>query len=475
MSRLKLTVLSPAEIARIHRRSLQVLEKVGFKVQDGECRQTLARAGARVDNADDRVFLPAGLVEEAVQQAPSLIRLCRQDGKLVRLGGRHRIYSSLVVDPWIIEYETQRPRRPVLGDIVRHTRLGDAHPLIDAIHRMDMPPADVRPETAYVRSLEAFVTHTTKHLIARPSSAESLRHWVEVAEILADGHTLAERPLITFGAAITSPLVFNGLNAEILKTAVRKGVPVLPTISAMAGSTSPRSFAGTLVITNAENLFFVTIAQLLRPGAPVVYWSGQSVTDLRTGRDVYYAADKMLWHVANTQLAHFYHLPVRGEAGGTLVARYDVQCGIENALLMLGTLVSGSHWLGGLGSNYNAVGMSAEMIVIQADLAQLLKRCSAGIDTREEMLASASIAQAGPGGHFLTDELTLKMLRSAEFHSGGSFDYSGEAGSDGPPVGPMLARAHARVEELLAAHTPAVSPAIVEEVQRWARRAAPDT
>jgi trimethylamine--corrinoid protein Co-methyltransferase len=255
MSRLKVTVLRPSEIAQIHKCSLQVLETVGFQVQDAKCRQILAKAGAKVDQVGDRVCLPAGLVEEALQQAPSLVRLCRQDGKMVRLGGKRRVYSSLVVDPWIIDYETQRPRRPVLSDLIRHTCLGDAHPLIDAIHRMDMPPADMPPETAYVRSLEAFVTHTRKHLIERPASAESLRHWVEVAEILADGRTLAERPLITFGAAITSPLTISGMSAEILKTAVRKGVPVLPTISAMAGSTSPRSFAGTLVSTNAENLF----------------------------------------------------------------------------------------------------------------------------------------------------------------------------------------------------------------------------
>lgn len=471
MGRLLLEVLSHAEIEKIHERTLDVLEKVGVRVADHECRQILARSGARVVEACDMVYLPRQLVKEALVQAPPIIELHRQDGKIIKLGGEHRMYSSLVVDPWIIDYETQKPRRPVLNDIVRHTRLGDALPIVDAIHRMDMPPADVPPKIAYIKSLEVFVTNTTKHLIARPSSVESLHDWIEVAEILANGQRLADHPLILFGVAINTPLVFREMNALILKTAVRKGIPVLPTISPMAGSTAPFSFAGALLSGNVENVFFVVLAQLLRPGTPVVYWSGQSITDMRTGKDTYYPGEKMLWHIANAQMAKFYHLPIRGEAGGTIVGRYDAQSGIENALLMLGTIGSGTHWLGGLGSNYNACGMSAEMIIIQADLAELLERISAGMDTSDELLGYDSIANVGPGGHLLVDPLTLKLLRSGEFFAGGSFDRLGEHDLD-DHKGSMLVRIQERIEKLLATHVPVLPETIVEEVQRWARRKA---
>jgi trimethylamine:corrinoid methyltransferase-like protein len=163
-----------------------------------------------------------------------------------------------------------------------------------------------------------------------------------------------------------------------------------------------------------------------------------------------------------------YNLPISGEQGGTLVGRYDIQSGIENALLMLPSIACGQHIVGGLGSNYNACGMSAEMIVMQADLAQLLERVAAGIDTGDRMLGYDSIAAAGPGGHFLEDPLTIQMLRSGEFFTGGSFDRLGER-SPNDPKDSMLARAHARVEQLLATHEPAVKPAVAEEIHRWAR------
>lgn len=469
MGRLSLRVLSEVEIERIHERSLDVLEQAGVRVLDAECRRVLASAGAHLDAAGDIVRIPRQLVEGARRLAPPIFEIHHQDGRPIRVGGEHRVFGSLVIDPWIIDYDTLQPRRPVLSDVIRHTRLGDALPIVDAIHRMDMPPQDLPPDEAYVRSLEAFATHTTKHLMALPASIESARDWLEVAEIYADGQPLGRRRVLSFGVAVTSPLMLTGVNAWILKEGVRRGMATTPVICPMAGTTSPLTFAGTLLVSNAENLFLITLTQLLSPGAPIAYGAGPSLTDLRSGHDIYYHADKMLWKTALVQMGKFYGLPIIGETGGSLVGRYDVQCGMESALLMLPSVVCGQNLMGGLGSCYNAVGMSAEMIVIQADLAALLMRLAGGIDTSEEMLGWESILRAGPGSHFLEDPLTLKMLRAGEFFTAGVFDRLGEHGT-GRPEESMLARAHARVAEILATHTPALPAHIIEDIRRWAGR-----
>jgi trimethylamine---corrinoid protein Co-methyltransferase len=468
MSMLKLEVLSQAEIETIHAQTLQILDKVGFRVLDGDCRALLARAGARIDRASDTVHLPPQLVEEALAVAPATYEIHRVDGKACTMGGDHRIYSSLVVDPWVIDYETQTPRRPVLNDIYRHTRLGDALELTDAIHLMEMPPADLPPEIAYIRSQETFLTNTTKHIRAYPTSVESTHEWLHLAEILADGHNLSERRLMSLGVAITSPMILSEINYFILKTGVERGLMLFPTVCPMAGTTSPLTFASNVLSANVENVFFIALAQLVKPGARVTHAAGQSLTDLKTGHDIYYNADKMLWKIANIQMGRYYNVPVAGESAGSIVGRYDMQAGIEGALLMLPSIACGQHYFSGLGSNYNACGISAEMIVMQADLAQLLERIAAGIDTSDRMLGYDSIAAAGPGGHFLEDPLTIQMLRSGEFFTGGSFDRLGER-SPNDPKDSMLARAHARVEQLLATHEPAVKPAVSEEIHRWAR------
>ena len=463
----KPTVLNQAEMEKIHDQSLRILEISGIRVHDAECQALLVKAGAKYDSSDDRVYLPGHLVEECLKVAPSHFQLFRQDGRAVEIGTESRVFGSLILDPWVIDYDTQTPRRPLLHDVARHARLGDALENVDFMYLMDMPTGDVSGEDAYIRVMETFAVNTVKPIMAAPSSLESLKRWIELAEILADGHSLAERPILCLGAPVTTPLTFNALNAEIMKTGVRRGLPICAQTEPIAGITAPLSFAGGLLMGNCENLFLVTMAQLLKSGAPIAYSIGNALMDYQTGRAVFYPADKMLWKIASSQMAQFYRLPIEGEATGSMVGRYDTQNGIEHALHMLPSAVSGGGMFNGMGSCYNACGMSPEMVVIHSDLQRLMERIRMGVNVNDEMLDVDSIIAVGPGGHFLEEDLTIEMLRSGEFFTTGCFDRLGEQ-SPNRFEDSMLARAHRRVEDLLSSHKPAVPDHIVCEIHHWA-------
>ena len=469
MGKLVVQVLSETEMERVHQRSLDVLEQVGVRVGDAECRQILIAAGARLDGVGETVTLPRELVQQTLATTPAEFELHRCDGRALPIHGRQRFFGSLVLDPWIIDYETQKPRRPLLSDVERHTRLGDALPNVDFLYRMDMPPADVPESSGYIKTLEVFATHTTKHLMAAPATRQSADDWLEVAEILAGGRSLAECRILTLGAPVRTPLQFDPVNAYIVKQTARRGLALAAQTEPVAGTTAPLSFAGDLLMGNAENLFLMVMTQLLRPGAPIFYSSGNALTDLATGNIIFYNADKLLWKLAIAQMADFYGLPIEAESTGSMVGRYDTQAGIEYALLGLPTMTAGRGLYNGLGSCYNACGMSAEFIIIQSDLFALGERLAAGIEVSEEKLAFSSIAAVGPGGHFLEDPFTIKMLRAGEFYTRGSFDRLGERSAN-EPTDAMLAHAHARAEELIASHRPAVPEKIVEEIGRWSRR-----
>ena len=168
-------------------------------------------------------------------------------------------------------------------------------------------------------------------------------------------------------------------------------------------------------------------------------------------------------------MARYYRLPIEGEAVGSLVGRYDPQHGIENTLLMLPVVLGGGGMFKGLGSCDNACGLSPEMIVIHSELAELMERLRRGIEVSDRKLDTDAIIQAGPGGCFLEDPLTIDMLRSGEFFTAGSFDRLGER-SPNRVEDSMLARAHERMERLLATHTSNVPEKIQEEIHRWATR-----
>ena len=220
--------------------------------------------------------------------------------------------------------------------------------------------------------------------------------------------------------------------------------------------------AGTLLIGNVENVLLAALTQVLRPGNPYLYAMGPSRTDMRSGGDMYYTLDKVLWKLDAAQLGYSYNLPVFSECGGTMTYRYDQQNGAEGMLFMLAAVESHAHILSGLGSCYNAFGMSAEMMVVQAAWLEAAKYLVRGIETGRIVDAVESIKRVGPGGHFMTDDSTLDLLHAGEFFDNEIFDHSGACG----PHSSLLEKAHYKVEKLIARFRPPVPESLQEDLRR---------
>ncbi len=460
-----LRVLSDTEIEAVHARSLDVLEKVGVRVTHAEALRQLQRAGARVEPSSGLVRFDRKLVDELLNRAPTVAAATGLDGVTRQVGGESRFYLALILDPFIVPYQS-RPRRPVLEDVRRHTIIGQALDRVSAMMRMEYPVADIPAPDSCYKTMEVFLRHTTKHTAVYPTSPGNCRDWLDVAARIADAAGLDAQttPLVSVAMAVTSPLQITGPNIEIMKMALERCYPILSTVCPMAGATAPYALAGTLLAANVEALAPVLITQVLKPGHPIFYGIGPSVTDMRTGHDLYYKAEKMLFKSAATQLGKFYGLPISGEAGGTLSCHADVQNGAESMAYLLASVTGGQNLIGGLGSLHNANGMSGEQIIMQCGLADMAEYLARGIDVSDAKLAFPSIQRAGPGGSFFTDDLTLELLRSGEFFASPYFDLSGGYAPDAPG---MYEIAHRTADQLVRDHEPAVPGAVAEAINRF--------
>lgn len=453
-------VLADSQIEQIREAALTHIERHGVNVQH---QALLARArarGASVDEAQGRIRMSRPLIAELMAQVPRQYTIGNILGDTWVIGGTEQYGTAIVTDPWIIDYATGEPRHPCLEDLRRNTIVAEQLEPVVSISRMDYPVTDVPGPTSSLRALEMHLLHHTRHYQVMPASLESFEQWLGLAKVLSRGGDI--RRLITSAVAVSSPLVLNELNAELLARSVEQGFAIAPTVCPMAGSTAPYSLAGTLLQSHIEVLMVTLMAQVLRPGHPVEYVSGLSVTDLRNGADLYYTIDKVLWKIAAVQLGLAENMPVGAECGGTLTHRYDPQAGAEGMLFMLAAHASGAHRIAGFGSCHNAVGMSAEMMVIQQAYLRAARHMARGIRTDEPLLGTASLERVGPGGQFLDDELTLDLMRSDEFFRDDVFDLSGGHGAGKS----LLERAHQRVEQLLDGYKSRVPGDIQEGLQR---------
>ncbi|MFP4444047.1 MAG: trimethylamine methyltransferase family protein [Spirochaetia bacterium] len=462
---MNLKVLKPDQVNQIHELTEKLIAETGFSVQHKELLKIARKNGADIDEENGTVKIPPERLRELLALVPETYEIQGLDGNKRIIGSTEKQIYSIVTDPWIIDYETRRPRRPSLEDVRRHTILTQLNPRSGAVSLMDFPVTDCADRTSNLRALEIHLLHHGKHCNIYPGSLESFRRWFEIGNILSRGRDLSESNLLSAAVAVKSPLTIGEFNGQILLDGARNNFTILPTICPMAGTTGPYSPDTVLLQGNTEEIFLAALTQMINPGNPFLYIFGPSISNMRTGHDQYYTLDKVLWKIASCELAESYCMPSGAECGGTMSFRYDMQSGAESMLFMLSALASGTDVLSGLGSCYNANGISAEMMVIQSEWLRAAEYLTRGIDTGNLEKRMENIQLQGPGGEFLTDDLTLELLRSSEFFEPGLFDDSGEDKG----AASLLERAHDRVETLIRDYESPVPEDIQEELRRYFR------
>lgn len=307
---LGLNSLTEDELYDIHLATLEILEKTGLYIETDEALDVFDGAGAEVDREGKIVKMPPYLVEDAIRSAPSNILLAGRDPKHDKVLVADRVHFTNfsegieVVDPF-----TGERRTPVKAD------LADAAKLVDYLDDIDVcekavGSSDVSQAAISLHNAEAMLTNTTKHCCVGPGSGFLLNKLVKMAGIIVGGiKKLRERPILSFTTCPVSPLKLINECCEIIMESARTGSVVNILSMAMAGGTSPVTLAGTLVTHNAEVLGGITLNQLVRKGAPVIYGSSTTAMDLKIGAASVGTPECAIISGAVARLAKYYALP----------------------------------------------------------------------------------------------------------------------------------------------------------------------
>jgi len=453
----RLQFLNEEQKKNIHGAALRVMESVGMEVLQEEARSLLLQAGAR-EGEGNRLFIPASLVDKALETAPKNIAVYDREGAHVMdLGGRRAYFgtgSDLIynLDP---ESGERHPCR--LDDVVRAARLCDALKNIDFIMSF-AHPAEISPHAAYLKSFEAMVLSCRKPIVCTAEDRGDLEAMWEIGCAVRGGEqALREKPYLIHYAEPISPLTHPVPSLNKLLFCADKGIPAIYSPAPIAGSTAPMSLAGHVVQGLAECLAGLVIHQLKNPGAPFLMGMGPAVLDMSTSQCSYNAPEYYMAYGAMIEMSHYFDLPSWGYAGTSDSQVPDGQATYEAGLLtFIATFLGANlnHDVGYL--DFGRTG-SLEMIVLVDEFIDQIRRMARGIPTDPEHLAVDAIGDVGPGGHFLVHPHTLKHLRDTQWRPRLIYRGSHEKWAGGGKT-TLLDRARAEVREILTNHVPPSVP-----------------
>jgi trimethylamine--corrinoid protein Co-methyltransferase len=221
------------------------------------------------------------------------------------------------------------------------------------------------------------------------------------------------RPYTSTIINTNSPLQLDIPMANGILEFAAAGQVLIITPFTLAGAMAPVTIAGALTLAHAEALAGLVLAQIVRPGAPVVYGSFTSNVDMKSGSPAFGTPEYVKSSFGAGQLARFLGLPLRS-SNATASNAPDAQAAYEAQMSLWGALMGGCNYmLHAAGWLESGLTTSYEKFILDVEMLQMFAEVFQPVGASAEDLALEAVAEVGPGGHFFGCAHTMARYRTA--------------------------------------------------------------
>ena len=466
-----LKVFSDDHVAAIHEAALTILENQGMRVLLPEGRARYARGGASVDEPSQMVRIDRGLVAAALATTPREFTLHARDPAWhLPIGGRNVVFAPTSGPPNIMD--TQRGRRA--GSFADFENLMKLCQSFNVIHSLGggVEPQDVPIHVRHLETTRAMLLLTDKVPLVYARGAGQIADNFELIRIaygLSEDEFRA-RAYVSCVINTNSPLQLDIPMADGIINFAAAGQVSIITPFTLAGAMAPVTVAGALTLAHAEALAGVVLAQLVRPGAPIIYGSFTSNVDMKSGSPAFGTPEYVKSSFGAGQLARYIGLPWRS-SNATASNAPDAQAAYESQMSLWGALMGGCNFvLHAAGWLESGLTTSYEKFILDVEMLQMFAETFQPLGATPADLALEAVAEVGPSGHFFGCAHTMERYRTA-FYAPLVSDWRNygqwtEAGGQ-----TATERAHQLWQDALAGYTaPARDPAVVEALDAFVAR-----
>ncbi len=404
-------ILSEESMAVLDRGWRRIVSEIGIEFLLPEALELFAAAGQRV--VENNVFLDPDFVLEQVAKAPSSFDMqARNPANSVTIGGSNMVFGAVYGPPFIREGFERR--NATLRDFENLCKLSQSFSQLDSAGGTICEPDDVPLDSRHLDMVYTLQTLTDKIYMGSVTSAENALDTIRMGEILFGGREAIERTPVSISLInCNSPLRWDDRMLGAMFSYVRAAQPVVLTPFLLMGAMSPVTVQATLCQQVAEALAGIALAQLVRPGAPVVFGSFLSNNNMQSGSPAFGTPESALGLLCTGQIARHFKLPFRGGGALTSSQTVDAQASYEALMTLMPTFLAGTNfvmhsagWLeSGLVSCY-------EKFIVDIELLSMLQAQFKPFEITEASLAYDAHVEVGHGGHFFGCAHTLENFRS---------------------------------------------------------------
>ncbi len=346
-----LQMLSNDLINKILDEAKRIMAETGMDIRGENLKQRLLEHGLKTDGSGERVLFPQKTVDAAIASTPKSFTLYDRDGNAhAEIGGDNVHFVPGSSGLKILDHRTGDVRLTNSIDFIEYARLCDGLENVAYLATAFSTNDDIESQVSDAWRLYMCLTTSKKPVVTGAFTEDGVPRMVEMMQLFRrDRNELIEKPFSIFTITATGNFRYGDDSCQNLLDCVEAGIPVEIVPVTLMGLIAPVTLVGALVFHCVDVLTGLTMAQIIKPGAPVLFGGAPATFHMKAASSPMSAIEAQRLNTGYVQIAKSLQLPTQAYMALSDSKVLDAQAGGETFSSALLAAIAGVNSVSGVG------------------------------------------------------------------------------------------------------------------------------
>ena len=326
-----LHILQDDLIGQILTEAKRILSEIGMEIRGAEMRQRLLDYGLKADGENGRILFPPDVVDAAIASTPRSFTLYDRDGNPhAEIGGNNIHFTPGSSGLKVLDHRTGRTRLATTADFTEYARLADGLPHIAYLATAFSTNDDIEAQVSDAWRLYLCLTNSRKPVVSGAFTEHGVPRMAEMMQLFRrDKADLIARPLSIFTITATGMFRYGEDSCQNMLDCIDAGIPVEIVPVTLMGLIAPVTLVGATVFHTADVLAGLTMAQIIKPGTPVLFGGAPAAFHMKAATSPMSAIEALRLDAAYVAVGKALGLPTQAYMALSDSKALDAQAGAE--------------------------------------------------------------------------------------------------------------------------------------------------
>jgi len=452
----RLQLLDAPLVTSIVDEAKRLLAEVGMEIRGKELRSRLLDHGLPTDATGTRILFPSDIVERAIASAPRSFVLHDRDGNAhADLGGDRVHFVPGSSGLKVLDHRTGEARLADTKDFTEYVRLADGLEHIPYLATAFSTNADIEAQVSDAWRLFLVLTNSKRPVVSGAFTEHGVERMVEMMALFRrDKADLIARPMSIFTITASGNFRYSEDSCQNLIDCVEAGIAVEIVPVTLMGLIAPVTVVGATVFHTVDVLAGITMAQIVKPGTPVLFGGAPATFHMKIASSPMAAIEALQLDVAYVEVAKSLGFPTQSYMALSEAKEVDAQAGAETFGGALLAALAGVNSVAGPGMLDFLLVFSLPKLILDDELCGQALRFVREVKPQDDLPTRELVDQVLSEQHLIMADHTTAHWPTELYLPGRVFDRDNREAWTKAGALDANRRAIAEVERRLAAYSP---------------------